>query len=616
MLSILLALTLIADGDWPYYGRDPGGTKFSPLKQIDRSNVQKLKVAWTFHTGDMYKGEKGRATAFESTPLYVDGTLFVTTPLGKVIALNPATGKELRRFDAKVNRDTGYGDFANRGVSTWVDSKTKERRLFLASIDARLIALDAKTGRKFDDFGDNGEVRLRNGLRVAPHEESEYEETSPPAVIGDVVVVGSAIADNGFLETASGEVRGYDVRTGKLLWTWHSLALTNGMRAGGANAWSIISADPERNLVFLPTGSASPDYYGGERPGDDRYANSVVALRADTGEMVWYFQTVHHDLWDYDVASQPTLITVRQGNKTIPAIAVGSKTGHLFLLDRVSGKPIFPVEERPVPASDVPGEKAFPTQPFPTAPTALVPQKLTSADVWGVTEEDRKWCRDTVAGLRSEGVFTPPSLGGSLVAPGNIGGMAWGGAAFDPASGLLLIPTNRLPSVVHLIPREKIAEFRKAHPGGEYAPQNGSPYWMRRDFLLNENRVPCNAPPWGALTAVDVNNGKIRWEVPLGSMPWLTAHPEAANWGSVNLGGPIVTAGGLVFIGASLDAHLHAFDVQTGKQLWMGDLPTSARATPMTYRAPNGKQYVVIAAGGHEIAGIKLGDSLVAFALE
>ncbi len=346
MLSILLALTLIADGDWPYYGRDPGGSKFSPLKQIDRSNVQKLKMAWTFHTGDLYKPEKGRATAFESTPLYLDETLFVTTPLGKVIALDPATGKELWRFDAKVNRDAGYGDFANRGVSMWVDSKTKQRRLFLASIDARLIALDAKTGRRFDDFGDNGEVRLRNGLRVAPHEESEYEETSPPAVVGDVVVVGSAIADNGFLETASGEVRGYDVRTGKLLWTWHSLALTKGMRAGGGNAWSIISADPERNLVFLPTGSPSPDYYGGERPGDDRYANSVVALRADTGEMVWYFQTVHHDLWDYDVASQPTLITVRQGGKTIPAIAVGSKTGHLFLLDRVSGKPIFPVEER------------------------------------------------------------------------------------------------------------------------------------------------------------------------------------------------------------------------------------------------------------------------------
>jgi quinoprotein glucose dehydrogenase len=388
-----------------------------------------------------------------------------------------------------------------------------------------------------------------------------------------------------------------------------------GVTTGAGNAWSIISTDEKRNLVFIPTGSASPDYFGGERPGDNRYANSVVALRADTGKLVWHFQTVHHDLWDYDVASQPALYTVRQNGKDIPAVAVGSKTGHLFLLHRETGKPLFPVEERAVPKSDVPGEQASISQPFPSMPKALVPQQLTAKDAWGATEADRKFCEERIAELRSEGVFTPPSLKGSLVFPGNIGGMAWGGAAFDPQHGLLVIPTNRLPSVVHLIPREEGKKRQAEYPGGEYAQQKGAPYWMHREFLLGPNRIPCNAPPWGTLTAIDVKTGEVRWESPLGYFPWLESNPAAKQWGSVSLGGPIVTGGGLAFIGGTFDPHLRAFDVETGKEIWAGELPTSARATPMTFRAASGKQYVVISAGGHEGSPLPLGDSIVAFAL-
>ncbi len=611
ILAGVLAAAPMKDSEWPAYGRDGSGAKYSPLAAINRKNVKNLKVAWTFHIGDMHASNGGgRASAFECTPLFVDNTVYVTSGFGRVIALDPDTGKQRWAYDPRIDQNAGYGDFANRGAATWVDPKTKARRIFVAPIDARLIALDAETGKPFPDFGNRGQIDLRVGLRNPPASLSEYEETSPPAVIGDLVIVGSGVADNGRVNAASGEVRAFDARTGKPRWTWDPMP---GQRTGAANAWSIISVDPERNLVFIPTGSASPDYYGGERPGNDLYADSVVALRADTGEMVWHFQTVHHDLWDYDVASQPTLYTI----KGKPAIAVGSKTGHLFLLDRLTGKPLFGVEERPVPKSDVPGERASPTQPFPLLPAPLVPEQLKPEDAWGANEEDRKWCEARIRGLRSEGAFTPPSVKGSLIVPGNIGGMAWGGSAFDPARNLLIVPTNRLPSVARLIPRADYDAAKKAGHEGEFASQAGTPYGMWRNFLMTPGKMPCNAPPWGALAAIDVNTGAKKWEVPLGALPWLAANPLAAKWGSINLGGPIVTGGGLAFIGATLDPFLRAFDVETGAELWKGELPTSARATPMTFQSASGKQFVVIAAGGHEAGpGWKQGDSLVAFALK
>jgi quinoprotein glucose dehydrogenase len=603
-----------AGSDWPSYGHDPGGQRFSPLKNINSTNVGALKIAWTFRTGDAYQPRNGRPTAFESTPLYIDGVLYVTTSLGRVIALDPTTGKEKWSYDGKAPKDMGYGDFANRGVSAWKD------RLFLATIDARLISIDRATGKPSQGFGDNGVVNLRNGLRIGIPDGkfADYEETAPPAVVGNTIIVGSAIADNGRTDLPSGEVRGFDAQTGKLKWTWDPLL--NLPKTGGGNAWSVIAADPARKLVFVPTGSPSPDYFGGERLGDNQWANSIVALNAETGKLVWGFQTVHHDLWDYDVASPPILFDVHQNGKTIAAVGVGSKTGHFFILNRETGKPIFGVEERAVPQSDIPGEKSSPTQPFPLMPKPMAPEKVNPDDIQG-PDAEKKWCIDHIAGLRSEGIFTPPSLKGSLLIPGNIGGMAWGGSAYDPASRTLIIPVNNLAAEVRLIPRDDFQNQARAgrEIGGdwEFAAQNGTPFGMARRFLRSPLGLFCTPPPFGTLNAINADTGELRWSVPLGQFPSISGSPVGPPaWGSITLGGPITTAGGLTFIGATLDAAIRAFDIATGKELWKGVLPTSARSTPMTFLGPDGKQYVVIAAGGHAIdGGPPLGDYLVAFAL-
>ncbi|MGA7414529.1 MAG: PQQ-binding-like beta-propeller repeat protein, partial [Bryobacteraceae bacterium] len=460
--SLLFAATPPAPGDWPAYGHDPGGQRYSPLTAINRETVKNLKPAWTFRTGDAYKPADSRATAFEATPLYVDGTIFLGTPLGRVIALDPTTGKERWSYDPKIPRDKGYGDYANRGVSTWAPAKG-QRRIYIATIDARLIALDASNGKPCTDFGDNGIIDLRHGLRIAPRGFADYEETSPPAVIRNAIVVGSGIADNGATDQPSGEVRAFDVLTGKQLWSWDPIpqdphlpaaeTWKNGSAAktGAANAWSIIAVDPARNLVFVPTGSPSPDYYGGERLGSNVYANSIVALNAETGEPVWYFQTVHHDLWDYDVASPPLLYDIHQNGKLIPALAVGSKTGHLFILNRETGRSIFGVEEKPAPKSDIPGETSSPTQPVPVLPKPLVRQSFDPNSAWGIDDEDRAWCKAEISKLRNDGIFTPPSIQGSLIFPGNVGGMNWGGSAYDPAHDLLILPANNLAAEVRLI---------------------------------------------------------------------------------------------------------------------------------------------------------------------
>jgi len=616
-ILILIACETLAQTEWPVYGGDPGGSKYSVLKQINRKNVSRLQMAWIFSTGDPTTPLPGRDKnpAFEATPIVVDGVMYFGTPYGKVFALEPATGKMKWSYDAEIDRAGIYGDFANRGVSTWLDADRTpaqpcRRRIFFAPVDARLIALDAASGKPCGDFGRNGQIDLTEGLRQKPVFKGEYEETSPPAVIGDVIVVGSGVADNVRAQAASGEVRAFDVRTGQLQWTWQPLELRD---YGAANAWSIISVDAERNLVFVPTGSPSSDYFGGLRPGDDRYANSIVALDAASGRLVWHFQTVHHDLWDYDVASQPLLFTMQRAGLKIPAVAVASKTGHLFLLDRRDGKPLFDIEERSVPASDVPGEGASKTQPVPLLPKTGVSQTLRTDQVWGATDADRQWCRDQVASLRNEGIFTPPSLKGSLIFPGNIGGMHWGGMAWDREHGLLIVPSNNIPAIIRLIPSENLAAERAANRlGAEISAQRGAPFGMSRLLLFSPSKLPCSPPPWGTLAAVDTATGKLKWQVPLGETP-ATPSNIAGAAGSVNLGGPIITAGGLIFIGASLDSYLKAYDVETGKLLWRGSLPTSARSVPMTYEV-NGKQFVVIAAGGHD--GITpIDNRLVAFSL-
>jgi quinoprotein glucose dehydrogenase len=629
LLSAREASAQDKDQGWPYYGHDAGGMRYSPLTEINRENVSKLKVAWVFHTGEVQESSGDRKrSGFETTPILVDGTLYFTTPFNRVIALDPATGKQRWAYDPLIDRTLDYGDgLVNRGASTWLDASRAagnpcHRRIFEATQDARLIAVDAATGKPCADFGNGGQVSLRE---VAGYLAGWYHMTSPPAVIDDIVVVGSAIDDNHRVDMPAGVVRAFDARSGALRWTWDPIPrnpadgedtnLANAWRSGAANAWSIMTVDLQRDLVFVPTGSASPDFYGGLRLGDNKWADSVVALHAKTGKIAWGFQLVHHDLWDYDTASPPLLATLTHDGKKIPVVIQGNKTGFLFVLNRDTGEPVFPVEERAVPISDVPGEVASPTQPFPVTPPALVPQRLTPDDAWGPTPEDRETCRNWIKGYRNEGIFTPPSIQGTLAVPGNLGGMTWSGYAFDPQRGLLVVNTNNLAARVRLIPRDKV---QSDHEDGDYGPQRGSPYGMLRGFLQSPSDLPCSATPWGTLAAVEMTDGKIRWQVPLGTMQdFGGAHASPVPPGSISLGGPIATAGGLIFIAGTTDSAIRAFDVETGQELWKGQLPASGNATPMTYRlGATGKQYLVIAAGGHpKITEESLSDALVAFTL-
>ena len=621
--------------EWESYGSTAGGTRYSPLTQIDRGNVEHLEVAWTYHTGDVSDGEEGASatnkSSFQATPIVVEGTMYVVTGFSRVIALDPETGEERWIFDPEIDLSVRYAEIASRGVTTWLDPEKSRagecrRRIFLADRAARLHALDAVTGKPCSDFGTAGRVDLSEGIER--HELGHFSVTSPPVVIGDVVITGSAIGDNQRVKEISGKVRGYDARTGELRWAWDPIPRKEGdpgwedwsgdgtMRTGAANAWSILSVDPERDLVFVPTGSASPDFYGGERPGDNRWSSSVVALRGSTGEFVWGFQTVHHDIWDYDVASQPTLVTVRRDGREIPAVAQPTKMGLVFLLHRETGQPLFPVEERPVPQSDVPGERTSPTQPFPVKPPPLVPHQLNPEEAFGVTPWDRGKCREILESFRYEGIYTPPSTEGTLLYPSSAGGTNWGSAAFEPKEGLLVLNTSNYPHMVTLIPRKDFDSVKKANPGKEVSPQAGAPFGMMRETVLSPIRSICTPTPWGQLHAIDLATGEIRWQVTLGTTRDLTPLPISIKWGTPNTGGPIVTAGGLIFIGAAMDNYLRAFNIESGEELWKGRLPAGGQATPMTYRLDDdGKQYVVIAAGGHGRMGTKLGDALVAFAL-
>lgn len=573
--------------------------------RITPDNVGRLTVAWTYDTKESTEPPRPGADrpAFEATPVFADNRLYLSTPWGLVVALDAENGTELWRTDLAVRRGANYSDFANRGVAVAGD------RIYAATVDGRLACLMARDGSFCKGFGSGGQIDLIAGLRRKPEWPGEYGVTSPPVVAGDLVIVGSSVADNSRARMASGEVRAFDRRTGALRWTFHPLPAD--AQAGGANTWSRIVFDEQSGLVFLPTGSASPDYFGGLRAGDNQHANAVVALRAATGEVAWSFQTVHHDLWDYDVASPPLLFPGRSG----PAVALGSKTGHVFLLDRTTGQPLFPVREKPVPASDVKGEQASRTQPFPERPVSLLPQEITEKDIWGPTPGDRDACLATLKSLRNEGIFTPPSLRGTIAVPGNIGGLHWGGMAWDAVNRLIIAPVNRLPAIVRLIPREEFGRARKEARGAEVTEQEGTPYGMSRQFFLSPSGMPCTAPHWGELVAIHADTGEIAWRTTLGDMRNIVPGLEGPPTGAPNLGGPAITDTGLLFIGATLDPFIRAFETRTGRQLWEAKLPTSARATPLVFTTAGGREMVAIAAGGHDTPLSKPGTTLVVFAL-
>lgn len=616
--SCLLSFCAIAQkankwspGEWPNYGNDAGGMRYANLDQVNTQNISKLEVAWIYRTGELetYAGtDAHEKAAFEATPLMVDRTLYFSTPTSRVFAIDAGTGKHLWSYDPKIDRNTDYSEITSRGVSYW------QKRVFVATIDGRLIALDSKSGELISSFGNNGTVNLREGYN------NEWSITSPPAICGNVIVVGSSMGDNQRIDYPKGTVRGFDASSGKLLWSWDPITPDSSYHPypGAANAWAVISADPERDLVFIPTSSPAPDFYGGFRPGQNLYGNSLVALKASTGKMAWHFQVVHHDLWDYDIAAQPVLIEL---NKT-PAVVIGTKMGHVFVLNRETGKPIFPVEERPVPASFVRGEEAWKTQPFPVMPKPLGIQQFSPDDAWGLTEKDKEEAKQKISRYRNEGIFTPPGREGSLMIPGNVGGIHWGGMCYDPKKNLLVTNINRIPAIITLIERDSIASFEKNNPHlmrSETGWQKGTPYIMKREYLfkLNDsNQIRMQSkPPWGTLLAIDLNSGEKKWETPFGYMLDPKKYPEAENWGSINFGGAIVTAGGLTFVAASVDDNIRAFDTQTGELLWKHELPAGGQATPMSYSVA-GKQYIVIAAGGHGKLMTKLGDYVVAFAIK
>jgi quinoprotein glucose dehydrogenase len=617
--------------DWPAYGGDPGGSRFSWASQVTPENVSQLQVAWQFDTGAFNGREdvEGR-TAFENTPIIVDDKLVLCTPFNEVIAVDPGTGVEKWRFDPKLDKtQRPANQFVCRGVSQWRDPAPVPggacvTRILMGTNDSRLIALDAANGQPCADFGVNGEVKIEPSMSL--RWPGERQITSAPAIVGDTVVVGSAISDNLRVEAPRGTVHAFDIRTGAPRWTFDPVprdaadpayaTWTKGTTPveGHANVWTTISVDAKRGWVFLPTSSPSPDFFGGTRPGDNRYANSVVALEGATGRVIWHFQTVHHDIWDYDLPAQPGLYTITVDGKPRDVVAQAAKTGMIFVLDRDTGAPVLPVEERPTPQGAAPGEVLSPTQPFAVKPGLIVPDRVKPEDAFGVTGIDKAICADMIRKARVEGLFTPPSEQGTLMVPFTGGGANWGSTAFDATRNLLVVNMNNLGHLIRLVPNDKDEETMELSEDTEYAPMEGAPFGMTRELLVSPLGLPCTPPPWGIIAGVDIAKGEIVWRRVLGTTRDLAPGGIEIETGAPNLGGPAITAGGLIFITAAMDSYLRALDVETGKELWKTRLPATSAATPMTYMW-QGRQYVVVAAGGYGNMPTRMGDHVVAFAL-
>ena len=613
LFALLLPVAPALAQEWPSYGGTPGGARYSALDQINKGNVSKLKVAWVHDNGDASDGtELPTRSAFETTPLLVDGVLYVVTVFHRVLALNPDTGTQLWEFDPKFDVTQRVNLYHNRGLAYWTDGRRK--RILLADQLGRLFSIDTETHKLDPGFGVDGMVNLQEGMLTDKYPHLRYGVTSPVAPCGDVLVVGGWVSD-GEPQGPSGDIRGFDARTGKLVWRFHTVPRPgeyghntwegdSWRERGGTNAWSTMSADEERGMVFVPLTSPSIDFYGGDRKGANLFSDSVVALDCATGKRRWHFQTIHHDLWDWDLPTQPNLVTVVRDGRKIPAVAQITKTGFVFLLDRVTGKPLFEVEERPVEKSDIPGEESWPTQPFPVKPPPFARQSMTKDEFTNVTPESRAECLEmTKDAIIDRPLYRAIRRKLTVMFPGTNGGPNWGGASFDASRQVLYVNSMDVGAFTRIVPRPEGSKVPFRSRGTKYGR-----FW-------DSNQYPCQQPPWGHLTAIDLNKGEFVWRVVLGEFDELTAR-GVAKTGTPNLGGSINTAGGLVFIAATNDSRFRAFDKDTGRQLWETHLPASGHATPMTYWSEKTmKQYVVIAAGG----GNKYNDAylakLVAFAL-
>ncbi len=591
--------------DWPSFGRDAGAQRHSPLTQVNRQNVGRLQQAWSFDTG---------ARDLQVTPLVVNGVMYLTAG-SAVFALTPESGEVKWKFDAGV-------PVGRRGVAYWPGARAQARpRLFVGVGGGRMAALDSETGALVAEFGEKGYVDLKASVRGGV--DGPFMLDSPPVVYGRILITGGSNGEGSPSSGLYGDIRGWDAVSGKLLWSFHTVP-----RAGepgvetwegeswrdrsGTNAWSYMTVDVERGLVFAPTGSPTSDFYGADRRGKNLYGNSLIALDATTGTLKWFQQLVHHDIWDWDLPAAPILIDVRRNGRVVPAVAQITKMSTLFIFDRATGEPLFGLEERSVPQSDVPGEATWPTQPFPLKPPPLSRTTFDPArDFYTLTPEHAAYCQELWSAnkMYTKGMFTPPGLEGMMVTfPSTLGGGNWSGLSYDPARGLVFSNIMNLGQVARM-------ERRKQGPAGALEYERTTP-WKRPigRFWNLESRIPCSAPPFGELVAVDVNTAAIAWRVPLGVFEDLKARGFGAT-GTPNMGGTIATAAGLIFVGGTIDRRFRAFDAETGAVLWETTLEASAHATPMTFQGRDGRQYVVVAAGGGGILRSEPGSRIVAFAL-
>ena len=637
--------TSVPAADWWFYGRTPKGDRFSPLDQVNAGNVGSLKAAWTTETGDhMRPGEDvggtdaGHEFNFEVTPIKVNDTVYVCTGHSWVEALDAATGRIKWKYDPHANTDPDVY-LACRGVAFYAapagKATTCQERIIAPVLDARVMALDAKTGQPCEDFGTHGFIDLKQYLGHVPA--GFHFVTSPPMVLHDRMILGGWVYDNQARGEPSGAVRAFDPITGKIVWAWdvgHPDQVVHPgdatvLTRGTPNAWGVYTADAERNMVYLPLGNATPDYFGGgRRPFDNAYNSSIVALDITTGAPKWHYQTTHHDVWDMDLPVGPSLVDLPIGGKLVPALVQSTKRGEFFVLDRTTGKPIVRTIEKPVPTDGVPGDTLSRTQPYPVGMPSLTPADLVENHLWGATPIDQMMCRIQFRQAAYEGQFTPPHLKPTIVYPAFDGVIDWHGASIDPQRKLLIANANYIPFMITLKRRGPyVASGKVPAWGGQgdepriapgIAPQYGTPYVGMVHPWLNPLGVPCNPPPWGTLTAIDLTTHRIVWQHPIGDTRATGLFGTHTNvpmkTGIFNIGGNMVTAGGLVFIGATADNMFRAMDVNTGRMLWSATLPAGGNATPMSY-AVNGRQYVLIAAGGHGGLGTKTGDYLIAYAL-